>query len=1048
MPGRRYFPFAREISPERFGFEIGPAAVTARRRSPVSERSGRTSASRAGSSGPVAFNEISAGSERPTQPDTAREVPGPSRSKGSSVTRSRASVASTGPFVENAPGRFGTSRVARETRISPVADSPARAGRTIVPEAAREPPYPSGSSADVKRSSRARLGASSATSSGAPSRNGSPEAVSRNPPGAETSPSRCPPSTFAESVGGPSAGRACPKKRPSASEARTVRSGRSSGPDPETSKESFPSRSRRCSASLSIAASAMPSPDAWASNRFSRSAIEPRPATVPPPAGAFTSSSAKRPGVRTARPAIRSKGWPQTTRAFELRRASAGEFLLRALQREAPGELPGDREVEIEVVEQARDRIATRRDDEVEEGRARPFPIRRPPFERQGRFPFRDVQRPEEEGAARHVHGPPRAPERDAGELRLFCRDAGRRLRIRPGSGEMPLHFPASAEAERLGLAAARGQEVLEDPIRFGEIARAQAKIEVGLPGADRDRPRELDARTREAELAALEPDGSAPDRERPAPFCRDAVAAAHLRDRRQGSDPEPPSPVRALDPFGPPVEGSLEPRRAGEPGSGETQVGEEALEGDPISLDREGHRRLGSDEIRDRERPLRLTPRVAGALDLRDEGSRGRRDVREHVLQDERGAPGARRRERARDSKSARRREVDPGADRGPPFEPEFRVEDPLDLLDREVARNEEGRARGVRLEGPRRRQPAEGALQAQVVHRQAAPGVEPEAQLDGAHDRLLSRQLEGAPSREKRAAIFVRARRDELRGETVEPAVEPDPLPLELEEAFLHEERADANFDAARPRRTRQTGREVPAPVGHLLEEDPRAQRAQAPEAELPSRERSAAADRDFLGGQKRPVLRDLELGIVPDAHVNEGDRRRKQAHLHRVEVHRHAEGLGEARLRDAVHEILEALRPPDRPSREREEEDEDCEETRRREAPQEGERLGWRRCGFGRLWIGQAGTAPSGSSDPPVQLLGKLVEVVRLRRAEEPHRRPARADFDPAFRAAPESPPARRASGEAPRAGRGRARPGRSGPTRGRRAVAGRGNAGRSA
>jgi hypothetical protein len=112
-----------------------------------------------------------------------------------------------------------------------------------------------------------------------------------------------------------------------------------------------------------------------------------------------------------------------------------------------------------------------------------------------------------------------------------------------------------AAEPQGLRLRAPRRHEVLEDPVRFDEIARAKVKIEVGPPVADRNPPGQIEARLREAQLVVFEPDRPVADGKRSAPFRGDAEPPANLRDRGQRRDVEQASPVGPVDSRRPPVE-------------------------------------------------------------------------------------------------------------------------------------------------------------------------------------------------------------------------------------------------------------------------------------------------------------------------------------------------------------------------------------------------------------------------------------------------------------------------------------------------------------
>ena len=70
----------------------------------------------------------------------------------------------------------------------------------------------------------------------------------------------------------------------------------------------------------------------------------------------------------------------------------------------------------------------------------------------------------------------------------------------------MPRDLAGAAEAERLRLAAAGGEEVLEEPVDLGEIAGAQAQIEIGLPLTDSDPARQSERRLGKLKLRSLEP--------------------------------------------------------------------------------------------------------------------------------------------------------------------------------------------------------------------------------------------------------------------------------------------------------------------------------------------------------------------------------------------------------------------------------------------------------------------------------------------------------------------------------------------------------------
>jgi hypothetical protein len=124
----------------------------------------------------------------------------------------------------------------------------------------------------------------------------------------------------------------------------------------------------------------------------------------------------------------------------------------------------------------------------------------------------------------------------------------------------------------------------------------------------------------------------------------------------------------------------------------------------------------------------------------------------------------------------------------------------------------------------------------------------------------------------------------------------------------------------------------------------------RADPAEPQLSPRHRETSADGQLVGGQER--LRG-DPGIVRDRDVGELDLRRKDAEADAAEVDLPLQQLRKALLRDALHQILEAVRVPDRVRRQDQEQQDDPEQTMRVETL----RLAQRRARFLSFAFGHA-------------------------------------------------------------------------------------------
>ncbi len=206
-------------------------------------------------------------------------------------------------------------------------------------------------------------------------------------------------------------------------------------------------------------------------------------------------------------------------------------------------------------------------------------------------------------------------------------------------------------------------------------------------------------------------------------------------------------------------------------------------------------------------------------------------------------------------------------------------------------------------------------------------------------------------------------------------------------------------------------QSGGQVPGSILELDERDAGRDGADPAEAQLPSRQRNAAADRERGGGQQRLVR---QPRIVADPHVGELDRGREDVEVDAVEGHGTLEELGEPLLRDAdcmsvwkrsEFQIEYAARTRKRTTM-----------RKRREVE--------------RRWASCGASFPSFPFLPhpdidvglhaPGELARELIEVIGLGGAEQGHCGRTRADDDRQSRERSGSPPARRGSGRRPRPG----------------------------
>ena len=483
---------------------------------------------------------------------------------------------------------------------------------------------------------------------------------------------------------------------------------------------------------------------------------------------------------------------------------------------------------------------------------------------------------------------------------------------------------------------AARGREVLEQPVDFDEIARAKAEVEVRRPLADAEPAGQLQRGRREPEDRSVETDAPVHDAERASASGRDAETAAHQRSRRARLDVERPAAVGAFETALAPAQGERERGAAGEPRARQPDVAEEALERQVARLEGERHG-LGlssaAGQILDAEQTRGRTAGVSRLRDLGDERLGPRRDGGFEVLDQESLGVDFGSRKMARDAQAAGGRDADLRPDPGVAREAQVRSEDSFDLRDVDVARNHQQDRRVLEgLDGARGVEVAEFADGSEIVDRRAVLRVETEGQVQPEDQGLGLRQLELGLAAGQRARIAVAAERGQLQREILEAAVHPHLPAFELEEASLNDELADPHRQSFLFGRAGQPRRQVPGPVRKLDERDAGAHGAHTSEAQLRSADRDAAADRELRRGEQR-LVRDPR--VVLDAHVRERQRRRKDPELDAAEAHRPLQQLREALLRDPEHQGLEAVGVPDRVDGEDQEDNDDQEQARRRQA-----------------------------------------------------------------------------------------------------------------
>src|SRR5262249_36578616 len=153
--------------------------------------------------------------------------------------------------------------------------------------------------------------------------------------------------------------------------------------------------------------------------------------------------------------------------ASRQRVGSAGDW-------EAARDFSGHGVLQIQILEEALDRVSSRGHRQVEPRAPRNDSITHPPLERERGLAFVDSQRPEEERALAHSDSASDAAEGDIGVASLLGRDLQRRDGSLPGTGDVPLDLSRAGQSERLGLASRGGYEILEESVDFGEISRLQ----------------------------------------------------------------------------------------------------------------------------------------------------------------------------------------------------------------------------------------------------------------------------------------------------------------------------------------------------------------------------------------------------------------------------------------------------------------------------------------------------------------------------------------------------------------------------------------------
>ena len=211
------------------------------------------------------------------------------------------------------------------------------------------------------------------------------------------------------------------------------------------------------------------------------------------------------------------------------------------------------------------------------------------------------------------------------------------------------------------------------------------------------------------------------------------------------------------------------------------------------------------------------------------------------------------------------------------------------------------------------------------------------------------------------------------------------------------------DLDLEArALPGRARQAGREVPAAVGKLHQGDRGdAWRGRARSRSSPPDHREAPADRQLVGGQQG-LVRDPRdrCAIETSASWICGGKMRKST---RRKLHRPLEQLRETLLRDALEEVLETVRVPDRstpPGSGRAGRSRTGGRSRGaapRAAAGSASLLRARTCGTDRAPSTRSPGARASASDAPGELLRELIEVIGLGRAQQGDGGGARLDVD---------------------------------------------------
>ena len=168
------------------------------------------------------------------------------------------------------------------------------------------------------------------------------------------------------------------------------------------------------------------------------------------------------------------------------------------------------------------------------------------PFERERRVPLVDAQRPEDERALGHVHGPAGAPEEDAvvprvlgGDLRGDVRDSTRTAR----GVRRPRRMPPRPRAP--GLSPPAATKFWKTRSISEKSRERQSEVEIRLPSGDRNAAREVECRLREAQRRRPRTRCGRPRRpaaRRPPSGCRSG--RGRCDDGGPGADVEPAAPV------------------------------------------------------------------------------------------------------------------------------------------------------------------------------------------------------------------------------------------------------------------------------------------------------------------------------------------------------------------------------------------------------------------------------------------------------------------------------------------------------------------------